>query len=631
MKYRYSLSQLVWAIVFIPLLALPAWAKQISIAEDIGRKADNESQGTGEGEQEVEIPHPTAFTPSYQGEDGRGRSSIPQLRELDHPATTVEEWMTEIAQSLTQVTQVQVSLTETGLNVILQTGKGLTVPSPSTVGNALIIDISNAVLKLPEAEEFSQANPAEGIASVTATNLPGDRIRVTITGTDAPPTVQISSEAQQLVLSVAIKTATTGEEEEIEVVVTGEQNEGYNPSEASTATRTDTPLRDIPQSIQVVPRQVIEDQGITRVSDATRNVSGTTIVSGYGNLFGDVNIRGFFSSPLRDGFSSPSFFTNGANIERVEVLKGPASVLYGQGEPGGVVNYVTEQPLSDPYYSAEFIAGSYDFYQGSIDLTGPLTEDEQLLYRLNVSYENSGSYRNFINNDILFIAPTVTYRISDSTNLTLAYEYLDAEQGFDRGLLPASPFLEMDRSLNIGEPDDFQHTENHRVNLTLNHQFNQNLRLRSSFLYLAEELESIVTQPGELAADDRTLPDRGYFGGLSRYDNYALQTDLIGEFNTGSIDHQLLLGLELRLRHAPDESISGTYTDSFDIFDPIYGSPRIPNPNSFFEQTTDTVGVYLQDQVTLLPNLKLLVGGRYDFVWNNSEFISDTSIDSTLR
>ncbi|WP_230967555.1 TonB-dependent siderophore receptor, partial [Nostoc commune] len=242
-------------------------------------------------------------------------------------------------------------------------------------------------------------------------------------------------------------------DEPIELVVTGEQD-GYTVPEASTATKTDTPLRDIPQSIQVIPQQVIRDQGITRITDATRNVSGTTIASGYGNLIGDVRVRGFSSGFLRDGFATQPFFVDGGNIEQVEVLKGPASVLYGALEPGGIVNYVTKKPLSTPYYAVDLTAGSYDFYKSAIDLTGPLSNDKRLLYRLNVSYENSGSYRDFIDNDILFIAPVVTYQVSDSTDITLAYEYLNAKLGFDRGFRPVSAFLKVPINLNIGEPDD---------------------------------------------------------------------------------------------------------------------------------------------------------------------------------
>ncbi|MBF2048446.1 MAG: AMIN domain-containing protein [Elainella sp. C42_A2020_010] len=167
-----------------------------------------------------------------------------QLSELEQPATTIADWIAQIEASLVQITNVRIEATEVGLQVILETESGaLEVPETRAIGNALIADIPNATI----AEEFSQAEPIEGIALVNVTQLPGDRVRVAITGTDAPPTAQIRSESQQLVLNVAIGSAAdTGEEDAIQVIVTGEQDEGYNPSNTSVGTRTNTPLRDIP-------------------------------------------------------------------------------------------------------------------------------------------------------------------------------------------------------------------------------------------------------------------------------------------------------------------------------------------------------------------------------------------------
>ncbi|MEH2191218.1 MAG: TonB-dependent siderophore receptor [Nostoc sp.] len=592
-------------------------------------------------------------------------SEIPRVQESNHFARTVKEWLAQIEQQkppaqnqggeLVKVTSVKVNPTDKGVEVIVQTDKGQTLQVVNrSSSNNFIADIPNAQLRLPNGDAFTfrSEKPVAGIAEITVTNFDAQTIRVSVTGETSVPTVELFDSDEGLIfgLTPVVSTAqqpvtpqsptaekpteqnqpekpAAQQDEPIELVVTGEQD-GYTVPETSTATRTDTPLRDIPQSIQVIPQQVIKDQGITRITDATRNVSGTTIASGYGNLIGDVRVRGFSSGFLRDGFASQPFFIDGGNIEQVEVLKGPASVLYGASEPGGIVNYVTKKPLGTPYYAVDFTAGSYDFYKSAIDLTGPLTNDKRLLYRLNVSYENSGSYRDFTDNDIVFVAPVVTYQISDSTDITFAYEYLNAKLGFDRGLQPQSAFLNLPINRNLGEPDDFQNNEEHRFNLTLNHRFNQHLRLRSGFLYLHEKYNSLVTQLGDIAADGRTLTDRSYFGGLSEYDNYALQTDLIGEFNTGAIAHQLLLGLEWRKRYAPDRGFGGTYAGSLDIFNPVYGSPRIPDSNSFFEQTTNNVGIYLQDQVTLLTNLKLLVGGRYDFVSYDSKSIGDTSINS---
>ncbi|MBN4005605.1 TonB-dependent siderophore receptor [Nostoc sp. LPT] len=587
-------------------------------------------------------------------------TEIHSLQELNRSARTVKEWFAQIEQQnppdqggkqeskVVQVTSVKANPTGKGVEVILQTsiGQQLQVVNRS-LGNNFIADIPNAQLRLPNGDAFTfrSTKPIAGVSEITVTNFDATTIRVSVTGEAGVPIVELfDSPDEGIIFSVASSASSaqqpqqqpqtqnptppgqsegsqqtqpslpsTEGDEPIELVVTGEQD-GYTVPDASTATKTDTPLRDIPQSIQVIPQQVIRDQGITRITDATRNVSGTTIASGYGNLIGDVRVRGFYSGFLRDGFATQPFFVDGGNIEQVEVLKGPASVLYGALEPGGIVNYVTKKPLNTPFYAVDLTAGSYDFYKSAIDLTGPLSNDKRLLYRLNVSYENSGSYRDFIDNDIVFIAPVVTYQVSDSTDITLAYEYLNAKLGFDRGLRPVSAFLKVPINLNIGEPDDFQDNEEHRLNLTLNHRFNQNLRLRSGFLYLSEKYNSLVTQPGELDADGRTLTGREYFGGSTDVDNYALQTDLIGDFKTGSIAHQLLLGLEWRKRYQADQGIGGVYEGSFDILNPAYGLPRIANPNSFFEQTTTTTGIYLQDQVTLLPNLKLLAGGRYDFV-----------------
>ncbi|MHC5827818.1 MAG: TonB-dependent siderophore receptor, partial [Nostoc sp.] len=137
--------------------------------------------------------------------------------------------------------------------------------------------------------------------------------------------------------------------------------------------------------------------------------------------------------------------------------------------------------MNEPYYSAQFTAGSYGFYKPTLDLSGPLTEDKRLLYRLNISNEDSGSYRDFINNRIFFISPAFTYKISDATTLSFAYEYLGAKLGFDRGFLPFPAFSNLPINRNLGDTNDYQIIQVHRLNLTLDQQFSDNLRLRSGF------------------------------------------------------------------------------------------------------------------------------------------------------
>jgi len=112
-----------------------------------------------------------------------------------------------------------------------------------------------------------------------------------------------------------------------------------------------------------------------------------------------------------------------ANIQQVDVLKGPSSIMFGQGDPGGVINTITKLPLATPYYSLQQQAGNFDFYRTTLDATGPLTKDDTLLYRINLSYENSGSFRDFIDRKSVFVAPTVTWNISPRTQVTAEFEY----------------------------------------------------------------------------------------------------------------------------------------------------------------------------------------------------------------
>ena len=213
------------------------------------------------------------------------------------PATTVVEWQAQIEASRVQITGIRVESTETGLQVVIEAGGNLATPTQSVSGNALVLDIPNAAL----AEPVQEFEPAEGIALVQVTGLPNDRVQVVITGEDAAPVADIGTDAAGLTLSVVPGVTQASEiDEPLRLVVTGEEDEGYNPSSASTATRTDTPLRDIPQAIQVVPRQVIEDRGVRTVNDALETVPG--FLDGGDSQF--RSFRGFATdqtSQLRNG------------------------------------------------------------------------------------------------------------------------------------------------------------------------------------------------------------------------------------------------------------------------------------------------------------------------------------------
>ena len=213
--------------------------------------------------------------------------------------------ITAQATDIIQIIDVQLNVTEAGLEIVLVTDAGtLSLPQTTLVEQTLIAEIPNAVLALPNQNEFEAAEPADGIALVRAVNLSGDVVRLSITGIESAPVADVAVETQALRLSVAPESSPTFEsaEEPLRLVVTGEQDSRYGVPRASTATRTDTPLDEIPQSIQVIPREILEDQQVIRLNDALRNASG--VVSNSLDQRGQrFIIRGFSSSSiLRDGF-----------------------------------------------------------------------------------------------------------------------------------------------------------------------------------------------------------------------------------------------------------------------------------------------------------------------------------------
>ncbi|MDF5706212.1 MAG: TonB-dependent siderophore receptor [Nostoc sp. S4] len=626
-KFSYRIE---WLLIFLILLVQPAKAQDIS-------KSNNRLNNLAKTLPQAKPPQATGKIRQLSELEPVVTSAKMLLVQSSTPANTPQ---TEVV----QVTGVKANPTAKGVEVILQTTKGeqLQITNRSA-GNNFIADIPNAQLRLPSGEAFTfrSQKPIAGVSEITVTNFDANTIRVSAIGETGVPTVELFDSADEgLIFSVATaasiaqqsQTQPTPEQPEsqtqpkpstqgdqpIELVVTGEQD-GYSVPDSTTATKTDTPQRDIPQSIQVIPQQVIKDQQITRISDAVRNVSGVTIQGDFANLSDTYNIRGFTTyATLRDGFYAIGNFVNPTNIERIEVLKGPASVLYGQFEPGGVVNYVTKKPLDYPYYSAEFTDGSFSTYRPSLDFSGPLNSDKSILYRLNVAYENSGSFVDFLNEKVLSIAPALTFKLGKATTLTFQYEYLNADRTFYDGLLPDPNVFNVPINRFLGEPGDYYSAQSHFINLTLNHSFNKNLRLRSAFSVKLTDGDDLAFRPDSLDADGRTVLRR-YAVDRNLYRNYSLQTDLIGNFNTGSVQHQVLLGLEWNKDLQGFDYLRSTtsLTPSIDLFNPVYGASPPPEFDEASERERygrDTIAFYLQDQITLLPNLKLLAGGRYDFI-----------------
>lgn len=555
-----------------------------------------------------------------------------------------------ISQATIEITGVRLNSTDKGFEIILETTQGDKLqPVNKSEGNTFIADIPNAQLRLPSGDTYQQNNPTKDITSVIVNNVDTSTVRLTVIGLGSLPTVELFEGDEGLVFGVTSNVPVTQapeppvnqtpeqtqqpkpeepkvenqpenqpeNQDPIELVVTGEQN-SYRAEEATSATRTDTPIRDIPQSIQVIPREVLEDQGTIRVRDALQNTSGSTSAGYYQGFSEYISLRGFDANVFQDGirsYQNYGGFIETADIERIEVLKGPASVLFGDAPPGGLVNLVSKQPLAQPFYSFEGTVGSFSTYRGAVDLSGPLNDSKSLLYRFNAFYENAGSFRDFVNSERLFIAPKFKFALSPQTTLTVNGNWLEETRTADDGTVaignrPAN----LPRERFLGEP--FQNVEINVTNFSylLDHKFNDQWSVRNSFRAQFVNLARYYPLRDSLDEETGELSRLSYFS--ERRDNaYSVQTNVVGNFSTGSIKHKLLFGFDYT-KNTED----GTFGDfepypSINIFNPVYARleyPKQPILNFFRDDSLDKYGFYIQDQIELTPQLKLLAGGRFD-------------------
>ncbi|MEA5605705.1 TonB-dependent siderophore receptor [Nostoc sp. UHCC 0252] len=577
---------------------------------------------------------------------------IRQLSEIERPSTSaiilVQSPAPQTApSSIVQVTGVQAKPTEKGVEVILQTAQGeqLQITNRSAENN-FIADIPNTQLRLPSGDTFTfrSQNPVTGITEITVTNLDANTIRVTVTGEGGLPKVELFDGDEGLIFGVipAVTAAqqpqtpqaqekptsetpqeepAAQQDEPIELVVTGEQD-GYRVQDATTATRTDTPLRDIPQSIQVIPRQVLEDRKPRTLTEAVETVSGVSSAdTNFNAPAGTYIIRGFQQGGnLRNGYRDVNGFglTGLGTIERVEVLKGPASVLFGALEPGGVINVITKQPLSEPYYNLGLEVGNRGFVQPSIDFSGPLNDDKTLLYRLNASYQNSNGFQDFVNTNLTTIAPSISWKLGDRTDLNLYYEHINFN-GIPETFTTvfSDNTFKLPRSRYLSYPLDGQDYTTHKYGYTLTHKFSDDWQIRNNFAvtnFTASEEYTV----GINLVDDRFLQSYAARRNYSQ-DNYFGQIDLLGKFNTGSIPHQLLFGFDVN-RYVDNFNVIRLGVPLLDVFNPNYNIPEPQITTGGFSrfQTVQSYGFYLQDQISFQDNLKLLIGGRFDWITQKS-------------
>lgn len=406
---------------------------------------------------------------------------------------------------------------------------------------------------------------------------------------------------------------------------------GYRATRSATATRTDTDIRDTPQSIQVVPAQVLEDLNTTRIDRALDFAGGVSRQNNFGGLtFLNYSVRGFTTGELykngfainRGSYSSPDT----SSIERIEVLKGPAASLYGRGDPGGLVNIVSKRPQDEAFSTLSVSAGSWDRYRSSLDVNTPLNEDGSLLSRVNMAIEDNGSFRDHVGSQRRIVSPSLSWQLSSDTRLMLDAEFSRTESVFDRGIPAVNGQLgSVKRSTFMGEPNDGDiRNDNQTLDLALEHYLSDTWKLRLANHYTQGTLNGDSSEPQALVGTTLT---RFYRQRDFEWNDTITQAELHGDFEFAGWQHQTLIGLEYEnYRNSQKYPQSATLLSyGLDIYNPVYGQPKpaLTRANDFHERT-ESYALNLQDQIAFTDRLRGLVGVRL-------ERIEQTALNRTTR
>lgn len=419
--------------------------------------------------------------------------------------------------------------------------------------------------------------------------------------------------------------------------------QSYNPRWAVTATRTETPVMETPMAIRSLPPRLLQDLQAVRVDEAVQWVSGVNVST----LSSDHFIRTGGTQTARflklRGFPAQEFYRDGmrvpeavggipelAGLERIEVLKGPASTLYGRQEPGGIVNLITKQPRPTEGYNLQQQFGSFDYFRTLVDAGGPA--GTHLDYRLNLAYESTRSFRDLLGGDHIFVNPVLRWNLSERSQATLEVEHLGThdrlrDNGFPMVQGRPAP-IPIRRTFDTpGRGDD---EERDRLSLHGNHEFSDRWRLTHRFDAIWNRM---VRRPYRAAGIDEARLC-GATCRIGTFDTPRVYTDtttyftglnLNGEFDTGAFTHNLLVGADFQqtevwrasalywayYERQPDRRL-------LDIFRPPVRAP-ITAPayapvDTYGDDTQDRYGIYLQDQLRLPWNISLLAGMRYDLI-----------------
>lgn len=493
---------------------------------------------------------------------------------------------------------------------------------PASTGAVEGLVLDSASQPIPSASVALAGNPAASVRSgpdgrFRIAGLSPALYRLTVSATGFDPAGADVTVAGGKTAGVEIRLQLSAVHTDITV------SEGLDevPLTTSSATRTPTALLDIPQSVQIIDRQLLLQQQAVTMSDIVRNASGVTVPNSSGGRAEDINMRGFTTSTVfKDGFRFDGFASRAplevANIEQVEVLKGPSSGLFGRLDPAGVVNLITKQPLPKRYLSVQVQRGGWRNWRPSIDAGGPLNRSRTLLYRFNILYQNSDSFRDFLYQQRVFVSPALTWNINDRSTLKYYADYQGGRSVIDRGLVAIGDRpAPLPPNRYLGNPYVPYPYKQGRTGLTFEHFFGPSWNFRSAERSNVAYAGYNGWQPTGLLANiaNTTLLELSSGSTEQNLQQHYWQNDLVGRVSTGPVQHTVITGLDLNRETFDSQTYGTSQRVRINIYNPVYAFPLMTGGVTADTRNVNQYGgAFVQDQIKLLPRLKILVGARYD-------------------
>lgn len=432
----------------------------------------------------------------------------------------------------------------------------------------------------------------------------------------------------------------------LEKETTTSRVKGYVARRSSTATKTDSAILEAPQSVSVVTRDQMSMQAVQSVGEALRYSAGIVAEANGPDPRADtIGMRGFSigRDQFRDGLRNYAFNNQGGTVvepfglERVEVLRGPSSILYGQGAPGGLINLVSKRPTDAPLHEVGILLGQYDRKQGHLDMSDLLTDDGVWSYRFAGLVQDSDTQIDHVKDDRIYIAPSLTWRPSDFTTLTLLTDYQknDRGQGYQAwpriGTLVNSPYGKVSSSRFLGEPGlDKYEQERYSLGYQFEHIFNDTFTFRQNLRYQRMTTDAISTYLRALQADQRTI-SRETGGNEEEVDNLVVDSHLQAKWAHGAFEHTVLAGVDSQ-RLNNEQRRTFALAGTLDIYAPVYGVTAInPVESANIEQRQRQTGAYLQDQIKYDGKWVATVGGRKDWTRMETDNLRTPSASSSQK